>query len=146
MFLRQWPAGRTALGAASSIAVAAVLAACGGSQTALTPAGASAMAQVKTAAQTCITKGGVTATPCSIELNPSNPGPVSVSVSTPQGSKGVIKEHDLCGELGIATISGSGDSWTVTAGANAGKCRATIAYFNNKQKVGYARIVINNSI
>jgi hypothetical protein len=104
------------------------------------------MAQVKTAAQTCITKGGVSATPCSIDLNPSNPGPVSVSVATPHGSKGVIKEHDLCGDLGIATVSGSGDSWTVTAGSSAGKCRATIAYFNNGQKVGYARIVIKNEL
>ena len=146
MFSREWPARRTAVGAASSIALAAVLAACGGPQTALTPPGTPGTAQVKTAAQTCITKGGVTATPCSIQLDASNPGPVSVSVATPHGSKGVIKEHDLCGDLGIATISGSGDSWTVTAGSSAGKCRATFAYFNNGQKVGYARIVITNSI
>ena len=143
MFLHRRSPALTVLGLAGSIASAAVLAACSGSQSALTPQGIS---QVSSAARTCVTKGGVTATPCSIQLTASAPGPVSVSVQTPKGSKGVIKEHDLCSALGIAAVSGSGTSWAVTAGSTAGKCRATFAYFNNGQKVGYARIVISNSI
>jgi hypothetical protein len=143
VFLHRRSPALAVLGAAGAIAAAAVLAACSGSQSVPTPQGIS---QASSAAQTCITKGGVTATPCSVQLTAAAPGPVSVSVQTPKGSKGVVKEHDLCSALGIAAISGSDTSWTVTAGSAAGKCRATFAYFNNGQKVGYARIVITNSI
>jgi hypothetical protein len=79
-------------------------------------------------------------------LNASNPGPVALTLKTPNGSKGTIKEHDLCGALGIAMIMGSGSSWTVMAESNTGTCRATFAYFNNGKKVGWARAIIVNKL
>ncbi|MGA9944693.1 MAG: hypothetical protein WBP75_06610 [Candidatus Cybelea sp.] len=130
----------------------ALLAGCGGSQPQMTPQGfaqgtGSAASHSLVPAVTCPpTDGGVSVTPCRVELNASNPGPIALTVSTPNGSKGTLKEHDLCGALGIATVSGSGDSWSVTAGSTAGKCRISFAYFNNGKKVGWARAVVTNSI
>jgi hypothetical protein len=141
------------IGSATAVTGAlALLAGCGGSQPQMTPQGftqgnGSAASHSLVPAVTCPpTKGGVSVTPCRVQLNASNPGPIALTVSTPSGSKGTIKEHDLCGALGIATISGSGDSWSVTAGSTAGRCRVSFAYFNNGMKVGWARAVITNSI
>lgn len=129
------------------------LAACGGSQSQMTPLGLSqsngsaASHSFADAKQSCPpSKGGVSVAPCRVQLTASNPGPVALTVSTPNGSKGTIKEHDLCGALGIAIVSGSGNSWSVTAGSNAGTCRVSFAYRNNGMKVGWARAVITNSI
>lgn len=152
MFLRQDLSTRLVSGAVAAVAATAMLAGCSGSQPQLTPQGFS---QTSKAAVThssivpnasCPSKGGVSVTPCRVLLNASNPGPVALTVKTPNGSKSKLKEHDLCGALGIATISGSGDSWTVTAGSNTGTCRATFAYFNNGNKVGWARAIIDNQL
>lgn len=94
----------------------------------------------------CKSNGGVRATPCRVVLSASN-STVAVSLRTPQGSKGSVVEHDNCGGAsGIATISGSYQTWTVTAGSMAGSCKARFNYFNNNQLVGWAKIKIQNTI
>jgi hypothetical protein len=96
-------------------------------------------------------KGGciahkVTVTPCTVDLTVSNPGPDSVVVTS---KKGTITEMDNCGGAsGIATVTqGTGDNWTVTAGATTGSCTATFSYKNEKGKVkGSADLSITNSV
>lgn len=92
----------------------------------------------------CKYSGGVRATPCRVQLSASKPT-VTVTLRTPKGSKGSVVEHDSCGGAsGIASISGSGTSWQVAAGAMQGACKARFSYFNNAQKVGWVRIKIQN--
>ncbi|MGB8908033.1 MAG: hypothetical protein WCC84_04740 [Candidatus Cybelea sp.] len=85
-----------------------LLVGCGGSQPQMTPQGftegngSAASHSIVNLSVTCPpTKGGVSVTPCRVLLNASNPGPVALTVQTPNGSKGTIKEHDLCGALGM---------------------------------------------
>lgn len=86
-------------------------------------------------------------TPCRVEFTVSNEGPTSLSVRTPHGSKGEVVEHDSCGGAsGIASFSGSGSSWSVTAGAKAGNCKARFNYSNNGKKVGFAVLKVDNDI
>ncbi|MGA8097058.1 MAG: hypothetical protein WB810_00210 [Candidatus Cybelea sp.] len=153
MLLRGRLSLRSICSATAVTGALALLAGCGGSQPQMTPQGftqgngSAASHSIVSPTRRCPpAKGGVSVTPCRVELNASNPGPIALSVQTPGGSKGTIKEHDLCGALGIATISGSGDSWSVTAGSTPGSCRVSFAYFNNGMKVGWARAVITNSI
>jgi hypothetical protein len=136
-----------------AVAVAIAFAGCSGSQSALNPALATQAGQALGARSpvgapdTCKYQGGVRATPCRVQLSASNPGPIAVTLRTPHGSKGSVVEHDNCGGAsGIATITGSGDSWSVTAGSTAGACKARFNYFNNAQRVGWVRINIQNSI
>jgi hypothetical protein len=143
---------RSALGAFAAIAAAAIVTGCGASQSQLNPQGSnqfsSAVATRSTVEpQACRYQGGVRATPCRVQLSASNPGPVTVTLRTPHGSKGSIVEHDSCGGAsGVATITGSGDTWQVTAGSTAGACKARFNYFNNSQKDGWVRITIQSSV
>lgn len=130
----------------------ALLAGCGGSQPQMTPLGftqtnsvAAGQSLMDPDSRPCPPqKGAVRVTPCRVHLKPSNPGPVTLTLKTPHGSKGSVREHDVCAAQGIATITGSGDTWTVTAGPNHGKCLANFAYSNNGHKVQYGRAFIRN--
>lgn len=153
MFVLRYPSMRLTWGAAAAFTAAALLAGCGGAQSQITPQGATQFNGVAHSPGAAAEKGGcpphkgaVRVTPCTVDLSSSNPGPITLSVRTPHGSKGSLKEHDVCGTKGIATISGSGDTWTVTAGPNAGTCLANFAYFNNGHKVQYGRSRITNTI
>jgi hypothetical protein len=153
MLLLRYPSMRLAWGAVATFAASALLAGCGGAQSQLSPQGVSQVnstARMPGAAEDkngCPPhKGAVRVTPCTVDLSSSNPGPVTLTLKTPHGSKGTIREHDVCGTNGIATISGSGDTWSVTAGPNAGTCLANFAYFNNGHKVQYGRSRITNTI
>jgi hypothetical protein len=140
-------------GATGLTGALALLAGCGGSQPQMTPQG---FTQANDAVRSPISadkdktcppsKGAVRVTPCNVALSVSNPGPVALKLKTPHGSKGSIREHDVCGAMGIATISGSGDNWSVTAGSTPGTCLANFAYFNNGHKVQFGRSRITNSI
>jgi hypothetical protein len=136
-----------------ALAAAAILAGCGGSAGQLNPqsltgvTGATSSHSPGIEPDACRSNGGVRATPCRVQLSASNPGPVSVTLRTPHGAKGSVVEHDTCGTSGIATVTqGSGGTWNVTAGSTAGSCKARFNYFNNAQKVGWARIEIQNTI
>lgn len=151
MVLSQCFSVRSLAGIVTAAGAAALLAGCGGSQSgfapqALTqsnPAGVKAAAAIEPDAN-CRSHGGVHATPCRVVVTASNPD-VTVTLRTPKGSKGSVVEHDTCGGAsGIASISGSGDSWQVSAGAMQGTCRAHFNYFNNAKKVGWVKIKIQN--
>ncbi|HLY03155.1 MAG TPA: hypothetical protein VKR56_11760 [Candidatus Cybelea sp.] len=146
------------VGFAAAVA-AALLAGCGGSQ-ALGPApagGASSSIShspivspdVKGGKGGCKAHGGVRVSPCTVDFTASSTGPDTVVTRAPENKKGVLTESDNCGGAsGIATVTqGSGDDWTVTAGASTGSCTATFAYTNKHGKqIGYADLSITNSI
>jgi hypothetical protein len=137
-------------GALVSLAsVAAILAGCSSGSQNQVPLGSSATAQsLMVGADACLSKGGVRVTPCKVVLTASQPGPDTVTLKTPHGSKGSVVEHDTCGGAsGKATITQqSTDTWEVTAGAEAGDCHAKFNYFNNNQRVGWAELKIENMI
>jgi hypothetical protein len=150
------------VGFAAAVA-AALLAGCGGSQ-ALGPApagGASSLVSHSPIINPdakggggkghggCTVHGGVRVSPCTVDFTATSAGPDTVTVRTPKNKKGVLSEDDNCGGAsGIATVTqGSGDDWTVTAGATQGSCTATFAFKNKKGKqIGYADLGITNSI
>ncbi|MBV9718834.1 MAG: hypothetical protein JOZ77_05920 [Candidatus Eremiobacteraeota bacterium] len=80
----------------------------------------------------------------------SNPGPDTVTVSTPHKKKGTLTESDNCGgPSGIATVTqGSGNTWIVTAGTTAGSCTATFDYTSGKhgKVIGSAQLSITNQL
>ena len=149
-------------GFAAAVA-AALLAGCGGSQ-ALGPAPAGGTSSLVSHSPIvnpdakggggkghggCTVHGGVRVDPCTVDFTASSAGPDTVVVRTPQNKKGVLSEADYCGGAsGIATVTqGSGDDWTVTAGASTGSCAATFSYANKRGKtIGYAVLNITNSI
>jgi hypothetical protein len=139
---------RSLLPAIALLGSALVLGGCGSAQNGINSAlPASNAASSTVQPDKCKYQGGVRATPCRVQLSASNPGPITVTLRTPHGSKGSVVEHDSCGGAsGVATISGSGTTWYVTAGATSGACKARFNYFNNAQKVGWVRITIQNSI
>ncbi len=98
----------------------------------------------------CGAHGGVRATPCSVDLTVSSPGPDSVAVRTPKNKKGTLKESDNCGgPSGVATVTqGSGNTWIVTAGPTTGSCTAEFDYlsFKHGKKIGWAQLSITNSV
>lgn len=153
MFLHQLGATRLVRYAVAMIATSSFLTGCSGSQPFTTtpglPQSSNAVHSIlgtDMQAKCPVQKGAVRVTPCKVRLSPSNPGPITLTLKTPHGSKGSIKQHGGCGAKGIATISGSGHSWTVTAGSNPGTCRATFVYFNNGHRVQFARAFITNSV
>lgn len=133
---------------------AAVLAGCGGSQAVNPAAAVGTSSSVHSIVNPdvkggCKAHGGVRVTPCSVDFTASSSGPQTVSVRTPKNKKGTLSEADFCGGAsGIATVTqGSGDDWTVTAGATTGSCTATFSFNNKKGKtVGWAALDITNSI
>ncbi len=150
------------VGFAAAVAVS-LLAGCGGSQ-ALGPAPAGGTSSLVSHSPIvnpdakggggkghggCTVKGGVRVDPCTVDFTASSYGPDTVVVRTPENKKGVLSEGDTCGGAsGIATVTqGSGDDWTVTAGATQGTCAATFTYANKRGKtIGYAVLNITNSI
>lgn len=149
MVSSQWFSVRPLTGIVTLAVAAALLAGCGSAQSGFAPQSVTQSSSAVTHASviepdSCKNSGGVRATPCRVQLTASNPV-IDVSVKTPNGAKGTVVEHDSCGGAsGIASITGSDNSWVVTAGAVKGHCKARFNYFNNNQKVGWARIKIQN--
>jgi hypothetical protein len=138
--------------ALSALAAVAILAGCGGSQSVspMNPTQQSALAMRSPVADnTCPSKGGVRVSPCTVDFTSSNPGPDTVTVTTPLGKKGTLSELDMCGGAsGIATVvQGSGNLWIVTAGAVAGSCKGRFLFRNMQGKVvGHAGLSITNGL
>lgn len=137
-------------GALVSLAfAAAMVAGCSSGSQSQLPLGSSATVQSPMmGADACTSKGGVRVTPCKVILTASQPGPDTVTLTTPHGSKGSVVEHDDCGGAsGIATVTEqTTDAYTVTAGAQVGNCKAKFNYFNNGRRVGWAELKIENMI
>jgi len=135
-------------------ASAAILAGCSGSPSSpVTPMGATqpaSMLGTPFVKNDCPAHGGVRVDPCKVTFTASSPGPDTVIVRAPEGKKGFLVEKDDCGGAsGIATVTqGSGDSWTVTAGAMTGVCKAMFRYHNgaHDKVVGHARLRITNKV
>jgi hypothetical protein len=109
---------------------AAMLAGCSSGSQSQLPLGSSATVQSPMmGADSCTFKGGVRVSPCKVILTASQPGPDTVTLTTPHGSKGSVVEHDDCG-----------------GGAEAGDCHAKFNYFNNGRRVGWAELKIENMI
>lgn len=138
-------------------AAAACLAGCSGSPSAFSPVGtgttnnaavrsAPAAPEANVVPAPCPSHGSVRVTPCRVIFTASQKGPVSIGVRTPHGNKGSVVEHDNCGgPSGIAVISGSGSSWSVSAGTATGDCHVRFNYFNNNQLIGWAVLRVRNS-
>jgi hypothetical protein len=97
----------------------------------------------------CPAHGGARVSPCGVDLNASNPGPVTVTTRNPRSKKGTFTESDDCGgPSGVATVAlVSGDQWTVAAGSTAGTCTAEFDYTNSHgKKVGWAQLAITNEL
>jgi hypothetical protein len=92
----------------------------------------------------CRTKN-ISVKPNRIFFTPSSPGPVTVTVTTQK--TGTVSEIDDCfGASGIATVAqGTGDQWTVTAGAQEGQCKALFILKNSGgHRIGLAVLHITN--
>jgi hypothetical protein len=85
--------------------------------------------------------------PHRVFFTPSNPGPVTVTVTTQK--QGTVSEIDDCGGAsGIATVTqGTGDQWTAAAGAQVGQCKAAfILKDSNGNRIGLTVLHITNFI
>lgn len=143
---------RTIFSALAIFVAAASMAGCTGSQGQFSPASPGVSTQTSSSPAiepltSCRHDGGVRVTPCKVVFTASNPNPQTVTVTTPNGAKGQVVEHDSCAVAGIATITNAGSGqWTVTAGSTTGNCRARFNYFNNGRKVGWAVLRVQNMI
>lgn len=138
------------IAALGTVAVGALFAGCAGSQVSPAPVGGVSSSihspgLIPSKKNGCQYHGNVRVTPCTITFNSSNPGPDTVAV---RSKKGTLSESDDCGGAsGIATLSqGSGDSWTVTAGASTGSCTATFSVTKKSKTKGWADLSITNTL
>jgi hypothetical protein len=142
--------------AASSIAaVAGLLAGCGGgSSTSSTGNGMPATTQSVTQSQPlgvaemkgkCPSDNGVSVSPCTVMLSVSNPIQ-TVTTKGPNGGTFTFKDM-RCTKNNVATIAGTGNSYTVTAGTSTGMCAARfIDRDNNNKRIGIAKLTVKNHI
>ncbi|HLY02687.1 MAG TPA: hypothetical protein VKR56_09355 [Candidatus Cybelea sp.] len=139
----------------AATAATAVLAGCGGSQTAnpamqLNPqvhapvswALGPNSSSLSDDARKCNGGGPVKLTPCRIHFTKLSDQAVAVSVKYPGDPKGTLTETDNCGDR--ATVTGSGGSWTVTPGTKRRRCKAVFAYSSNGKEHGSAVLRIDN--
>ncbi len=141
----------------TALAAIALTAACGGSQTQLSPAGPAQNNATKLQSPTLAPAakkehchhGGVRVSPCSVDFSISSPGPDMVTVRKARDKKGSLTESDNCGgAAGIATlVQGSGGFWIVTAGPTTGSCAAEFDRVSKHGKtLGSAKLSITNSV
>jgi hypothetical protein len=134
----------------AALAVAGILAGCaGGYSTPQTPSNALPFtaSQMRMAGApidfACKVDNGVSVKPCSIHLSGSNPEQ-TVTTKGPKGGKFTFNDK-TCMSKGIATISGSGNSFSAVWGNTSGSC---IAVFTDKTKtgktIGTAKLSITN--
>lgn len=143
---------RYLLSLAGAVAAASIISGCSGSS-AVGPTGATQLNPTlrMSPAHTCRHHGTVRVDvdPCAIDLTPSNPGPIAVTVNTRESKKGTFTESDNCGGAsGTATVTqGTGDQWIVAAGGTTGSCTAVFSFQNKRGKtVGTADLSITNGV
>jgi hypothetical protein len=91
----------------------------------------------------CKKDHGVSVTPCSVSLSASEP---TATVTTKGPTGGVFSFNDkTCSAEGIATVSGSGNSYLVTWGDESGSCKVTFTDKVGGKKVGTAKLSVTNS-
>ena len=91
----------------------------------------------------CKVDNGVSVKPCSIHLSGSNPQQ-TVTTKGPKGGKFTFNDK-TCSQKGIATISGSGNTYSAFWGNKSGSC---VTVFTDKTKtgktIGTAALTITN--
>ena len=132
------------------IVALAVLAACSGGGT--PPVGSSNLtssAQIAPASaimdmSKCKSDNDVSVHPCSVKLSVTNP---TANVTAKGPAKGTFKVNDMkCETNLIATVTGSGKDYVVTAGTASGKCTAKFEDKDeNGKRIGTATLSIQNN-
>jgi hypothetical protein len=135
----------------AAVAVAGMLAGCAGgaSMPAASTNALSSMASRAPSASAsiqpakCKSDHGVSVSPCSINLSPSNPDE-NVTTKGPKG--GTFSYNDtVCVKNDIATISGSGNSYNADWGSKSGSCTAVFTDKDSAgKKIGTAKLKITN--
>jgi hypothetical protein len=132
----------------AALAVAGVLAGCAGNVAAPSTSsnvlpGMALQMQPAGAPLACLSDHGVSVKPCSIHLSISNPQQ-RVTTRGPKGGKFSFNDK-ACVRGGIATISGSGHSYTATWGNTSGSCTAVFTDKHpNGKTIGTAKLKITN--
>ena len=139
---------KSSLRSLAAFAVAGMLVGCTGGASAPSTASNAlpAMAlqmQPAAAPLKCLSDHGVSVTPCSIHLSLSNPQQ-NVTTKGPKGGKFSYNDK-LCAKGHIATISGSGNTYTATWGDKTGSCTAVFTdKGTNGKTIGTAKLSITN--
>jgi hypothetical protein len=142
---------KSSLRSLAAVAVAGILAGCAGGAS-MPAASTNALSSMASRASSpsasiqpakCKSDHGVSVNPCSINLSLSNPDE-NVTTKGPNG--GTFSFNDAtCVKDGIATISGSGNSYNADWGSKSGSCTAVFTDKNSKgAKIGTAKLHITN--
>ncbi len=135
----------------AAVAVAGMLAGCAGGAS-MPAASTNALSSMASRAPSssasiqpakCKSDHGVSVSPCSINLSLSNPDE-NVTTKGPKG--GTFSFNDkACVKDGIATITGSGNTFNADWGSKSGSCTAVFTDKNSKGgKIGTAKLSITN--
>lgn len=127
------------IGSLGALAAAGLLAGCAGAGSA-PPTSSSVIAD---AAQ-CKVDHGVSVNPCSVSLGWSDPK-ATVKTSGPKG--GTFSFNDkACSTEGIATVTGSGDTYVVDWGSKSGTCSVVFSDKVGGKTVGTAKLSVKNTV
>ncbi len=138
-----------------TLAVAGALAGCGGAATTpLTPSNAllqttsqkQAAGVIDDKRRRCASEKGVSVKPCSVSLTVAKPSK-TVKTKGPDGGTFTVNDAGCTSRL-IATVAGSGNVYTITAGSHGkGQCVATfIDYDTSGKRLGAAKVIIVNKV
>jgi hypothetical protein len=133
----------------AALAVAGLLGGCAGAASA--PAisssvpGVSGMQSLASPIQPakCTVDHGVSVNPCSLSLSWSKPK-ATVKTSGPKGS-GFSFNDKACAAGGIATVTGSHGTYTVTWGSKSGSCSVLFTAKVSGKTVGTAKLSVKNT-
>jgi hypothetical protein len=137
-----------------AVASLAVLAGCAGTAGSPSASGAvpftqaqgsSPMGVIADKGSKCKSDNGVSVHPCSVTLSLKNP---TVNITAKGPAKGTFSVNDTKCETGdIATVTGSGDQYVVTAGTTSGTCTAKFEDKDQSGKnLGTAKLKIENNL
>jgi hypothetical protein len=123
----------------ATLAIAGMLAGCSGAL----PTASSQQAQTAGAPiaqrMKCPPDNGVSVRPCAVRLTASETS-ATVKTRGPKGGTFSVRDNH-CTTKNIVTVTGSGNSWTITAGASTGHC--TVNFIDrdfNGKKLGIATV------
>jgi hypothetical protein len=107
----------------------------------------SATSQVQPAgvpiADKCTSDNGISVKPCAVQLTAKKTS-TTVTTKGPKGGTFSVKDP-ACTTRGVATVSGSGDTYTISAGTKHGQCIATfVDYDSGGKRLGAAKLIIVN--
>ncbi len=137
------------LGSFGALAIAGLLAGCAGSTS---PQASNALPSTTLQTQSgihsdgkCGHNHGVSVRPCKVTLTTSNPT-ATVTAKGPSGGTFTVRDA-RCTTRGIASVSGGGSTYLVTAGLNSGSCEAKFIDKDTKgHKIGIAQLSISNHV